>query len=732
MGDIRSTYSDYERYYLKSDFADSIRIDEPQGWDDDDFQLDRHDTYHGMFTNLTSDLKFTGEAKEYIISAYAIGGINANCRLTKKVLRDIDGELKWVERYSVLADHQERVIKGDILTIKFNGNKLADILKSYETDAFEIERLDSIDGKNLVPFIKNKVNLKGRSIVDRGEATFNAPAEYLPQFSGLQVVTPLTTIISQGPDRHSLIYIGEYDDGELTEDHVIFAKTQDENLKPTEITLDYDINFHMDNVEVWWKLEIVHAKWNATYATFDEVDVDILATKTVGVDGITGMKGHFSYKGQYKATLEWNDILFIKWSFGDEHFRLRFLETDPRSFYEISSVEYYEESVGLDFAFVHDVVERLLYIITGEQDLLYSKYFGRDNHPRINYVENGFGGLIGMISGFWLRAFNPTSENYKSLTISLQDIFNDLMAVFNIGIGIESNVLSERVRIEDLKYFYQPEVVVKLPYPVGSNQSIEKMDPDLFFSGGSFGYEISGDYEDKNGLDEPNVNSNFVFPIKRTDNKYVQKSKTRADERGAELTRRKPEIFYADEDTPRDASNWFLDLKKTDGQNYEQVEWIDRLDEEPTDIHSPETWRSFLFTPLQMMFRHGWIFRAGMEPYLDKYIRHTYAKGNSNVSTQFIGKKKYSEETDVLTSDIDRSRFLPETDEIEHVVTDELMDLVLGTTKRTVNGEEEDIPNYYFKMEYVKDGEIRRGYLLNLKPKGKGKWIFQRANENLI
>jgi len=443
------------------------------------------------------------------------------------------------------------------------------------------------------------------------------------------------------------------------------------------------------------------------------------------------------YTGTWNTTVEWNQAILFRWKFGGDSsgydVEVIMKEEDRRSYYKLNELSWWESSPQLKTAFVHDVMERLMYILTGEKQLFYSKFFGRTG-TALNYEQTGFGGLISLISGFWLRAFDPTTDKYKSLTTSLKIMFDDLKSVFNVGIGIQSDVLGEYLRIEDLKYFYQNEVVVKLPYPVSNSE--RKVDAGLFFSGLHFGYEFGSDYEDSNGLDEPNTSTDWVTSIRKSENKYERKSKTRADDYAMELTRRKPQNLYPEEDTQRDSNNWFLDLKipTPAGIGYVQTNWADRLEKEPTGIFDPDSWHSFLFTPLQMLFRHAWIFRGGLEPYLENRfkVKHTRSTSNSNVSTQFIGKKEYKQSDDILNSDLERSRFLPEEITFEHVVDDELMDLVLGTTPIMVGGELENVPNYYFKFEWVRDGITERGYLMNLKPKGKGVWTFQKANENLI
>lgn len=737
MADIRSGYSNYIQYVLKSEFSASILIEEPLGWDDDDFELNRDKKYHGIFTEFSGELRFTNEAMDYIEQAYLIGGINTNCRISKYELIDHDGDVKWKERYSALADYKTKTIKDGVLSIKFDSNNLAEILKSHENAEFEIERFDSIDGIELEPLELSTTEIKGRKIVTFGEAEW-LNNSYASEFTGVNSATPFTKILSQGADRHSPVLSHAYDDdADLTSENCIYVESTDPSLNTAKVRIDYDINFTMTEVTFWWRFDLVKVRWNESLAIFEETDIKILEGneefpgRTEERNGIAGMNQYVEYTGTWEVDVEWNEAILFRWKFGGTNWRINFYEGTGyrRRFYKINEVTYWDASPALSTLFVSDLAERLMYIMTGKKNIFYSKYFGRIEK---GYIEDGYGGLIAVISGYWLRAFDRTTEKYKSLTISFQDLFDSVNAVFNIGVGIESTVLGERVRFEDLRYFYQPEVVVKLKGAI-SKWTITA-DPDLFFSGLNFGYENTGEYENDNGLDEPNTETEWITPIRKSTNKYTRKSKIRADELAMELTRRKPQKLYPEEDTNRDDNNWFLDLKRPTpaGSGYVQSEWDDRLDEFPTGIFEAQTWHGFLFTPFRMMLRHSWIFRSGLEPYLGKMIKFINSKGNANLSMKFKDEILHSEKGDVFVRDVMRSKMLPEKIEFEFPVDDELMDLILSTTPKIINSELENVPNYYFKFEWQRNGITERGYLLNLKPKGNGKWTFQRANENLI
>lgn len=772
MADIRSTYSDYVRFRLKAENVPTFKMaQEPGGWKDDELELDRHKKYHGIFTSFTNKLLFYGDAKDYILAAYSIGGINAILRLSKEHTKDVkieddSFEVKWKERYSAIADFNTLQVEGNVLKIKFNSNDLAELIKSHENDAFEIEREDSIDGFVFPPedVLKlKKIDIEGRRITGIGESQVDLTS-FLIDESGIKFQATLlgdppelgetgyratrTVVIAQGANqRFSAVDYGlEFDETDPTSldatGAMFFVDTlQGGEVSQIEVYYSIVSTFQVkaDGVNGDIKLDIVRYKFNGT--GYDEI-----FSKQIGIINNIGNFG--SQWVQILATgtekfddVEFDEGLMFRWEkdSGSGKVRARhyqnYIKVNIKSEYEISS--------GLSFLFTHDVFERLMYIITGEKNRFYSKFFGRTGLQDINgielYAQDGLaengdtgGGLIGMISGFWIRAFNPESEKYKSMQISLKKLFDSCSAVFNVGIGIETVNFKERLRVEELKYFYREEVVVKLPNQITNEK--RRIEPKLFQSGIELGYNKGGDYEDEVGLDEPNVKTAWVTPVRRSKNKYKKTSDVRADEYGLERTRRKPQFRFLDEDTNEDEDNWFLDLVREEvlEDTYRQAHYTDRLSETPTNIYDPESFRSMIFTPLRILFRHGWIIRTGLQPYRNKFIKYINSFSNTFLTMEFINDIPRQENSDILVSDLERPRFIPWEITFEHSVDDELSDKIFGTTRVLINGFDEDVPNFYFKFEWINENEeIERGYLMNLKPKGKGKFKMLLANEKL-
>jgi len=768
MSDIKSTYSDYVRFSLKAENVATFRMPtEPGGWADDELELDRHKQYHGIFTKFTNKLEFYGDAKDYIVAAYRTGGINADLRLSKdhtkdELIEDGTSEVKWVERYSAYADFNTMTIDNNVLQIKFNSNNLAEIIKSHEADEFELEREDSIDEVNLDTLDLQSIDIEGRRISGTSESRVDLTSFKLDEFGAKFQATPSgdyptipddgytatrTTIVSQGASQRfsSVTYGGVFDEADPTsldaaeamffhDDEVVGEVAQ------IEVFIQVVAQFRSrDPVDHWGNvsLELVRYQFNGT--GYDVVGTpELLGIETVNTGEwitlqVSGINRSF-------VDVQFDEGLMLRWKLNGGNgsitakYYLNRVVMNIKTQYEISS--------GLSFLFTHDVYERLMYIITGEKNRFYSKFFGRtelkDGNGNQIYLEDGVaengdlgGALIGMISGFWIRAFDPASEKYKSMQISLKKLIDSCSAVFNTGVGIETVNFKERLRVEELKYFYREEVVVKLPTQVANVK--RKVDPKLFQSGIELGYEKGGDYEEEVGLDEPNKKTAWVTPVRKSKNKYKKTSDVRADEYGLELTRRKPQFRFPEEDTNQDEHNWFLDIVRENVlDTYKQAHWSDRLSEEPIHIQDPDTFRSMIFTPLRILFRHGWVIRSGLQPYKEKFIKYINSFSNTFLEMTFTGDVSRAENSDVVVSDLERPRILPEEITFEHVVDDDLIDQIYGTTSVLINGSYEDVPNFYFKFEWINENEVvERGFLVNLKPKGKGKFKMLSANEKL-
>lgn len=750
MADININNNDYVEFIISTPFGRSRKVSKgPGGWDNEGLELDRHKTYHGIFTEFVESLTFYDEDAEYIYDGFKLGGINVNCYLLKRSRREVDGEVKFVDDYLGIADFKKYERGENYIKLNFNSHNLEETIKSHESDEFEMDRKTSIDDAALDELIPNRIGIEGRSIYGGGESVvstngltqlFTACVFNLGKSKPMG--TSMTKLISKGSERHSAV------------ENTILSKNSERNIMLARYGWETSSNSFFTNVQSVDGEHNLKIKYNVHFTTqygmelggfsvkvflgrfkynLGSNDYSLIERTELYQAGSSRDLMHHMFSGEISVNnIAYDELLCFVYHYdqplilpGYNDMTFGVIKQDMK----VDSISFYDSSPNLRFMFVSDVYKRLMYILTGSKNKFYSKFFGRTED---GYAEDGEGGLIGLISGFWVRAFNESSEKYKALTISLKDLFESTEAMFNLGATVEINGFEERFRVEEKSFFYQNRVSINLPYIV---EEKETLDSKMYFSSIEVGFEKGGDYENEIGLDEPNIKSNYVTPIRKSSEKYVKVSKIRADETGLELTRRKPQMHYPEEDTSGDDSNWFLDVKRTIGTGFAQKEWDDRLQEIPQGIHDPTNFKSAFFTPLRMLLRHGYILSSGMLQYRDRFIKYISSKGNINLTTWFIGEDRaFSEsEENLRVSELKAPIMTPEIIKFKHPLDQDLIDLIKGKTEIMYKGSIESVPNVFFKFRWKNSkGETRTGHMLNIKLKSEGEFTMQLSNENIL
>ncbi|OIQ22209.1 MAG: hypothetical protein BM557_02195 [Flavobacterium sp. MedPE-SWcel] len=192
-----------------------------------------------------------------------------------------------------------------------------------------------------------------------------------------------------------------------------------------------------------------------------------------------------------------------------------------------------------------------------------------------------------------------------------------------------------------------------------------------------------------------------------------------------EFARRKQKNLNDTEDTSYDNKIFFLDLKRFTSTLFKQRKWEDDFENAPAGVFSPDTATNLRFSPFNCLLRHAWWFSGGLTKYLTEHVRYSSSVSNSNLRTRLLGGNEYAENGNIINSELDRPRFVPEIIEFEHLCDFEVMQQVNGTS--SILGK--NIPNLYGLVEFINErNEVEKGYLMNLKPNKKGKWKLLKVN----
>lgn len=758
MSLINQTYDDRVKYTLYHRDYGSLDIQEPDGWQTDDKEYARDKDYSGMFTLLSNNLKFSGSAMDFILLIDGIYGINADLRLTKSEQHPHTD--LWEQTYEGWLDLSTKDIEDNTVSMKFNSGGIEQMIKTRESETTELDRTDTMDGKALDDLKIDTVLLKGRKILldSRFEVKAdNNTARVRVQSSGntrkQTVGVPFVMTSQSHEEAQSVTPETNGNEQEGTTGMMFFEPAIADKTLNINLDLSFTVSVEQKNQTSNSRYYLAITKYTGN-VNYDRADV-IVIFDTDGNGGIDNLGGPAIPDGGLGPATEHS----VTWAgaidlLKDESLALEFYvestlgsNVPPATgFLQIAATNitgkmsviedsFFEQSQS-KFILAHELADRLVEIMTSKNKAVKSDYFGRTD---IGYPANGPGAYFGFTHGFWVRQFDklPLSTDeeinpFKPLSTSWNDFYTSMQAVCNIGLGIERIGRREYVRIEDLKYFFNRNVTIRLPEQVSKEH--RTVATDYYYSAVEIGYEQDGKYEEAMGLDEYNIKSNYTTAITRLKNPYSKISKYRADSYGKEFARRKPKLNYPNEDTGYDDEVFVMDLKPGNGAIFEERVWQDDFQQAPTGVYSPDTATNLRLSPFNLMLRHGWVIAAGLTKYPSDYIRYGASTANSRLKTKlmlrpettYINGNEYAENGNIVNSELERARYIPEWVEFEHKVDFEVSKMLDGNT--VISGKK--IPNVYGLVEFINaKGERERGYLFNVKPNDNGKWKILSFNK---
>jgi len=742
MGNVNQGYFDRIRYILRNIHFDDETITEPEGWKSDEVELERSKTYHGIFQQFSNSLKFVDDGASYINTVRQLYGINERIKLIREE-RNPKTDV-WEQTYFGFLDLSTWESQEGKISVKFNSGGMEQAIKARDSDKVEIDRITTFDGYPVDSLQPITIEVDGREIFLKSEYKVK-PEENRVELNnsttagntrGSTVGVPLNLFSKSHENAQSVLPGGNVGDnswdrtapGEVS--NMFFAVSDRKRTLHIKFTIKFTPAFldfnDVTNFRFW--LRFAHYK--------DSNDFNVRENKMLfSSDSYSYLDNKtFSISFDQVINIEAGDSLALvfdqNYDGRDGHgSRLNMLVRDiVCNDFTIEEDSFVEKSTTKGIL-IYELCDRLLTICTNQKNSLRSNLLGRTD---LGYNFDGKWSLMGFTHGFWIRGFDknsPTDEAakvenlFKPLSTSFKENYESLNAVLAVGIGIEKEGNKDVLRIEEQSFFYNRNVTVRLPNQVKKVKRNEA--PDSYFSSLETGYDKGGDYDEAMGLDEPNAKSNFTTVINGLKNTFSKVSKFRADSYGFEFARRKPVTLNNTEDTSYDNDIWFNDLKRGPNNVFLQRKWQDDFAKLPTGIFSPTTAFNLRLSPFNIMLRHGWFFGAGFDKYQDEFVRYSSSTANSKLTTQLIGKPEYAENGVVQNAELDKARFVCEEIEFEHVCDYDVMKQINGTTM--INGV--PVKNIYGLIEFVNEfNQVEKGFLLNLKPTGEGKFKVIKFN----
>lgn len=738
MGNVNPAYFDRVRYTLYNKAQGSLIITEPIGWTTDEKESARHEQYLGMVSRFSNSSGYIGDGREYIQTVYDTEGIQANLFL-KREERHPQTDV-WTLTYSGYLDLSTWSTEEKKLSVKFNSGGMEQSLKSRESEQVEIDRTTSMNGIPIDPVNTVTVDLEGRRIFLKSKWEIKAPNDYGNVFVESEdgnvrhnsVGIPYQLVNQSHESAQSVIIQTNANENHGSNGMMFFAVSDRRRILDISLNLTFRLDVNQEDITTaFYNINLTRYGDGINYIPVQRINLFSLPNKAA-IFAASGRSSTITWQGQ--VIVEIGESLAVealeKVNLGGPgHAELRInlsnatgeLKADEDSFFERSTTK---------AILPHEFFEKLVEITTNKKKAFYSEYFGRRD---IGYEKDGPGAYMAVAHGFWIRQFDklpiptegpPKIDNlFKPLTASFKDAFQSYDALTPLGVGIERNGNKERVRLEELKYFFNLNTTIRLPGQV--NKVKRSVANQYYYSSLEFGSEKAGDYQEAFGLDEYNTKSTFTTVIDRTTETYSKISKFRYDSYGMEFARRKPRTLNDTEDTAYDTDVFIMDLKPGPFGIFQQRKWQDDFEREPTGVFSPETATNLRFSPVNCLLRHAWWFSGGFKFYPSDYVRYASSGANSRLKTQLIGGLEYAEDGNIMNSELEKARIFPEWVEFEKECTFDINQMVEGST--LLFGK--PLLNFYGLVEFTNEkNEIEKGFLFNLKPNGNGSWRILKSS----
>lgn len=596
---------------------------EPIGWTDVTFNISRDERWHGIFFEAaTSTLQFYGSDAEILRSLKNTHGLAATATIEIQAVcgQEIDvltGSLDfgtYIETCSQPCTVQIAVEKaGCTMTLRnrydqkvdLSSNRAFDkqtILQDYAGLNFEME----IPAQELDARVEGYVSSEGDTISIEPTCDENRFIWVRPNYLDERFNSINSGFLSSPQNQYQIGFEGTF--GIITPQLL-----NEDNQSCFQVPFDYEIRFKgrfsvdqatiptSDNASIKAQVRISSADELSPYCDNDNIfDVScflhsetIFTSSTSAPTDYVDEEFDITFTGSIASIPEGSRLsAWVYFPLGFSCENPLTVTFDPETYFLIRTNKSCPPT-NSDVSLIHETGSRIVEAITDGCMRMRSTYYGRTDSEPFAASEDGCGSLRVLTSGLRLRnAENPTHF------MSLQDFFNGLRGIDNIGIGIEPDPAvdtREVVRIEPVEYFYQDVELLRLP---GIPNGKFILDPKFGYSLIKIGY-TKWEVERVNGLDEFNSNKEFRTSLSTIDNTLDALSPFVAGGYPIEVTRQQSFADSGGADTTFDNENFIICVERNAyGYQVEQGNIIDA-----SNFYSPDTAYNWRIRPFYNLMR---------------------------------------------------------------------------------------------------------------------------------
>lgn len=673
------------RFILVDSDGVETEVENPQGWGSPEVRIDRDSNWHGIFFGYSfGELKFTGAGFTLIKGEYDTKGVNGDMNL--KILYqcsedgqfDIfyEGRLSFDEYSDVCGDECSVTIgledSNDIMLMRNNYEQKVNLnisiafdetttLSDYDYLNFDLEIPSrgipqKSTGSNTEVQSFSLLDYPGWGNISPNGTTGVEQGALMPIYTVQTYSEIQNTSINSGPYYDSSVVFNDGDNSIGTPPFLDLITNQQLKCAPSAIDMPWRVKGRLIDVSNATRIVDMNLiiRTGANPASTLLQSNQILVTYTTGASATT----EFDVSGSLNLGLQPGQKVYVfaiinynKTS--SASIQQLDVEFDPESTIEFTAISYCEPTNAKSYM-INEAASRVVEAITNDKIRFYSTYFGRIDSQPYPLLSQTCGGLFAISSGLNIRRRMLTDGSQPGCFVSLKELFDDLNAIWNIGLSIEPDKFRAGfnfLRFEDWRYFYQNEVGI-----IFNDASIVKRDVDTtrLFNRMIVGYN-KWTAEQYSGLDELMTEREYRLNINAISNPLEVKSDMITAPYTIEITRR---LDTGTDDWQYDNDLFALCLKGEGSPAEYSVETFADVAYGVENVNDPDTCYNGRISPVRNAMRwFNYIMQGLRQLQVDSKL--IFTKGTGNYIAKFglndcnIEGQPIAENESIETGDFD-------------------------------------------------------------------------------
>lgn len=482
-------------------------IENPEGWESPEVDIDRDDVWHGVFFGYSfGELKFIGTGFQLIKAEYELRGVSGEMSLRILFQCSEDGQfdqfyfgrLKFDEYNDECGSECFLTIgledSNDIMLMKNNYEQKVNLnsniafdetteLTDYDYLNFELEIPSrgipqKSTGNNTETQSFSLLDFSGWGNISGSGTTGTEEGATMPIFISQPYAEIQNTSINGGPFYDGTVVFNNGIDSVGTPPFIDVIPGQTLKCAPFLFRHTWRVKGRLiDNTNATRIVDMnlvirtgrdpsyTHVQSNQILATYESfsfqtTEFDVNGDLSYGLQ--PGDKVYFFAIIRYVKTTT-NAIQQLT------------LEFDPETTVSFDTLSYCEPTNAKSYM-INEAISRTVEAITNDKIRFYSETFGRVDSQPYAILNQTCAGLYAISSGLNVRRRLLTDGTQPGCFVSLKQLFDDHNAIWNIGLTIEPDKNREGfnvLRFEDWRYFYQEQVGIIFSDALNIRRSVD-------------------------------------------------------------------------------------------------------------------------------------------------------------------------------------------------------------------------------------------------------------------